>query len=54
VTLRHALIDAHRREVGFAGRQAASSMSYVARTQERLLPPAPTKTAQVQHASATE
>jgi hypothetical protein len=46
--------DVDRREVGFAGKQQASSMSFVARTQERLLPPAPTKTAQVQQASATE
>jgi hypothetical protein len=45
--------DVDRREVGFAGKQQASSMSFVARTQERLLPPTP-ETAHVQQASATQ
>jgi hypothetical protein len=46
--------DVDRREVGFAGKQAASSMAYVARVQERLLPPTPQVTSNVQPASATK
>lgn len=48
-----------RREVGFAGKQSASSMHFVARTQERLLEaaadaPAAKTASAVQPASATE
>jgi hypothetical protein len=51
--------EVDRREVGFAGKQSASSMHFVARTQERLLeataaaPVAKTANA-VQPASVTE
>jgi hypothetical protein len=47
------LHEVDRREVGFAGHQTASSMHFVARTQERLLEDSG-EVAQVQPASATE